>query len=118
MPAYNSFDDEAISSALEAAKRPYQETDIQAVREISLTARPLNFSAGCLSLVTRNNQVCLNLPLGLGSTCIPIPFHIPDGTVAQACIDICTIWGIPTGACLRVSAEGQQIARQCFGFGC
>jgi len=118
MPVYTSFSDEDISRALEAAKKPHQETDLRAVTEISPAARPLSFRAACISISTTNNQVCLNLPLGLGSVCIPIPFNIPDGTVVQACIDICTIWGIPTGACLRISAEGQQIVSQCFGFGC
>ena len=118
MPSYHSFDDEAVSRTLEAAKQPHQETDLQAVTEISPAARPLSLTAACISVVTTNNRVCLNLPLGLGSVCIPIPFHIPDGTVVQACLDICTIWGIPTGACIRISFEGQQIVRQCFGFGC
>lgn len=118
MPPYTSFSDDDISRALEAAKQPHQETDLRAVTEISPAARPLSFSAACISITTTNNQVCLNLPLGLGSVCIPIPFNIPDGTVVQACIDICTFFGIPTGACLRISAEGQQIVSQCFGFGC
>jgi hypothetical protein len=118
MPAYNSFDDEAISRVLEVAKRPHQETDLRAITEISPAVRPLSLNAACISIVTSNNQVCLNLPLGLGSVCIPIPFNIPDGTVVQACLDICTFWGIPTGACLRISFEGQQIVSQCFGFGC
>jgi hypothetical protein len=62
----------------------------------------------------RNGKVCLSLPLGLGSICLPIPLHIPDGTAASACLSIRTVWGFPTGVCVSVSALGNEIVRKCF----
>ena len=118
-PEYHSFDDEAISSVLEAARLPYAETDLMAVTEVSTTQSPnLTLLAQCISISVSNHRICLNLPLGLGRVCIPIPFNIPNGTVAQVCLSICTIFGIPSGVCIRISVGGQTIVRKCFGFGC
>jgi hypothetical protein len=113
-----SFSDEAISRALEAARQPHEGADLRAITEISTSQSPLTLLAECITVTTRNHQVCLDLPLGLGSHCLPIPFDIPDGTVAQACIDICTTLGIPTGACGRVVVGGVTVVKQCFGVGC
>jgi hypothetical protein len=117
-PEHYSFSGEAISKALEAARKPHEGKDLRAITEISTSQSPLALLAECISVTTRDRQVCLELPLGLGSVCLPIPFNIPDGTAAQACLDICTILGIPTGACVRVVVGGVTVARQCFGFGC
>lgn len=118
-PEYYSFSDEAVSSALEAARQPYQERDVLAITEISASESPnLELLAQCISVTVNNRRVCLRLPLGLGSVCIPVPFNVGNGTVAQACISICTIWGIPSGACASIRVGGTTVARQCFGLGC
>jgi hypothetical protein len=118
-PEYYSFSDEAISSAIEAARQPHERKDLLAITEISTTENPnLEILAECISVTVNNRRVCLRLPLGLGSVCIPVPFHVGNGTVAQACISICTTWGIPTGACASIRVGGTTVARQCFGFGC
>lgn len=117
-PQRYSFSDEAISSAIETARRPHEGTDLRAITEISPSHGPVALRAQCISVTTGDHQVCLDLPLGLGSVCLPIPFDIPDGTIAQACLDICTTIGIPTGVCVRVVVGGATVVRQCFGFGC
>jgi hypothetical protein len=68
----------------------------------------------CASVIIRNGQVCVDLPV-VGTQCIPITLPIPSGTAASACIDVCKKWGIPTGACVTVTALGQQIVKKCFG---
>jgi hypothetical protein len=118
MPEYHSFSDEAVSSALEAARRPHEGRDLRAVTEISSSESPMRILAECISITVNNHQVCLNLPLGLGSACLPVPANIPSGTAAQACLRICTIFGIATGVCVQVIVGGVVIVEQCFGFGC
>ena len=69
----------------------------------------------CVSVVVNNQgQVCVDLPI-FGQKCIPLHTPLPPGTAASACIDACTKWGIPTGACVTVTALGHQVARECFG---
>jgi hypothetical protein len=66
-------------------------------------------SAACISVtITPDHKACLNLPI-VGSVCIPVPDFIPSGSVAQACIDVCTHWGFPTGACVTLDVGGQQV---------
>lgn len=72
------------------------------------------FSA-CVSVTISNGQVCLNVPV-VGSVCIPIPVPFPDGTAADACIDLCKRFGIPCGAKVTVSVLGRVVASK--GFGC
>ena len=113
---YYSFDDEAVSSALEAARQAYADIDLMAITEISTSESPeLSILAQCISVTVKNNQVCVNLPLKLGSHCLHIPFNIPNGTVLQACLSICTWWGIPVGACLRLVFKGNVVLKKCFG---
>lgn len=69
----------------------------------------------CVSVTVNNGQVCLNVPVA-GSVCIPVPASFPNGTAAQACIDLCKRFGIPCGAKVTVSVLGQVIATK--GFGC
>ena len=116
-PEYYSFSDEAVSSALEAARRPHEGRDLRAITEISTSVSPhRTLLAECISITVSNNQVCLNIPLGVGNICIAIPFNVPNGTVTQACLSICTIWGIPTGVCVSIDVGGAEIVKQCFGF--
>lgn len=71
-------------------------------------------SSTCVSVSVGPSGICLNLPV-VGNVCIPVSIPVPIGTVAQACIDVCTKFGIPTGACVTVTALGKQIAQECFG---
>jgi len=114
-PEYGSFDDEAVSKALEAARAPYEGADLRTVEKINTTdSGGLEIRAQCISLTSGNHKVCLNLPLGLGSICIPLPFDLPDGTAVRACLSIRTFWGIPTGVCVTLYVGGEQIVRKCF----
>ena len=115
---YYSFNDDAVNNALAAARQLHENVDLRAVAEIPRLAGPTSLLAECITVTINNNRVCLNLPLGLPSFCLPIPIHVPNGTVAQACIRICTFFGIPTGACVSITVAGQTVASQCFGFGC
>jgi hypothetical protein len=116
---YTSFDDEAVSRAIEAAGRRWEGKDLRTITEIPTTENPdLSIRAQCISVTSGNNEVCLRLPLGLGNVCLPIPFDLPDGTAASACLYICTRWGIPMGVRVRVTAGGIELVEQSFGFGC
>lgn len=113
------FNTEVIDQALEAARR-HSETLQASVsgREIGLDDGRLKVSAQCISVTVTNGQVCLNLPLGIGSVCLPVPSWVPNGTAAQACLDICTKWGIPCGVEVTVSVAGQTIVQKGFGCSC
>ena len=112
-----SFDSSAIDQAIETAQR--HSTSVQATtggRHLGMDNGELKVSAQCISLSVQNGQVCLNLPLGLGSVCLPVPPWVPGGATVQACLDICTVWGVPCGVEVTVSFNGQQIVQK--GFGC
>jgi hypothetical protein len=115
---FHSFDDKMISDTLEAARQLHGDLDLRAVTEVPANAGPVSLHAGCVSVTVRNHRICLNLPLGFGSHCLPIPLHVPNGTAASVCLNICTFLGVPTGVCVRVNAGGHAVAKQCFGFGC
>ncbi|HZG24088.1 MAG TPA: hypothetical protein VEZ17_05880 [Chitinophagaceae bacterium] len=77
--------------------------------ESSVTA-----SASCIGVGIVNRRVCLKVPV-VGNICMPV-VNVPFGNVgAQACISVCKKWGIPTGACVSIRVNGNQVARQCFG---
>jgi len=112
-----SFSEEAVSRALEAARKPYEGRDLRA--DIPTSQSPSLRSIGdCVDLTSGASEVCLRLPLGLGRHCISLPFDLPDGVAAQACLYICTTWGIPTGVSVRVTVGGFTVADQSFGWGC
>lgn len=116
---YPSFSSEAINQALEAAQRHSRERMPAAANaETALEDGTLKISAQCISVTVQNGQVCLNLPLGLGSVCLPIPAIFPNGTAAQACLDICTKWGIPCGVEVTVSIAGHVIVAKNYGCSC
>ena len=114
MTDYASFDENAINTALANARNHFAGLDTA-----EFVASPANaylsLSGGCISLTTQNNSVCVNLPLGLGSHCIPLPISVANGTAAQACLDLCTTWGIPHGVKVTVSVAGQTVASKSFG---
>lgn len=113
-----SFDEEKIQHAIDAAQRHSEKLHADSPGGAQLTSGELLVAGGCVSVTVNNGQVCVNLPLGIGSVCLPIPAWIPNGTAAQACIQICTKWGIPCGVELTVSVAGQQIIQKGFGCSC
>jgi len=116
---FPSFDAKVIEQSLEAAQRHGEA--LRAANKgggAALADGALKVSAQCISVTVQNGQVCLNLPLGIGSVCLPVPSWIPNGTAAQACIDICTKWGIPCGVEVTVSVAGQRIVSKGFGCSC
>ena len=112
------FDAKAINAALEAARgHSTTLTSAAVTHETDLSSGgKLVMAATCVSVTVKNGKVCLNLPFGFGSVCLPIPAIFPDGTAAQACLDICTTWGIPTGIKVTVSVAGRTIVQQTFGY--
>lgn len=116
MATYAEFDPADVSAALEAARQHY---DIQKLTAATAKIEPLDdghlsLAAGCVSVTVNGNKICVNLPLNLGGICLPIPISIPNGTVAQACIRICTTWGLPTGVRLTVTVGGVVIVEKTF----
>ncbi|MDP3895472.1 MAG: hypothetical protein Q8Q62_02230, partial [Mesorhizobium sp.] len=110
MATYHEFDEKAIAAALEAARGFHDPKALAASAQVNpFDDGHLRLAASCISVTVDNGKVCLNLPLGIGQVCVPIPAIFPNGTAAQACLDICTTWGIPTGVRLTVSIAGQTI---------
>ncbi|MDN2579334.1 hypothetical protein [Aquibium sp. ELW1220] len=117
MASYPEFDSRQIQAALDAAREMHDVASLQ--RAGPETAVPddghIQIAGGCISVTVSGGKVCLNLPLGIGSVCLPVPAFVPNGTVAQACIHICTTFGIPTGVTLTVSVAGNMIVQKSFG---
>lgn len=111
------FSEEAISNAIEAAKGIHHENQLNAAHpDFDLkNGGCIQVSAECISIVTKNHKVCLELPFKLGRHCISVPVNIPDGTAGKACLTICTTWGIPTGVKVSVVIGGITVISQSFG---
>lgn len=115
------FDAESVNEALAAAREPTSAGELSmmsagATAQSSLAeAGAMSIAAQCISVTVQNKKVCLSLPLGIGRVCLPIPSWIPNGKVAQACLSICTTWGIPTGVRVTISVAGQTIVSKSFG---
>ena len=84
------------------------------VSEGAFTSAGVLPSDFCVNLGIQNGRVCLSIPV-IGNVCVPVSTGLPNGTAASACVSVCTKWGIPTGACVTVTALGQQIGGECFG---
>lgn len=112
---YYQFDEVAISKAVEAAQKAHEEHKLQAEFTSLKNMGSLRMSVQCISVTVEDHKVCLNLPLGFGKVCLPIPISIGEGTAAEACIDICTTWGVPTGVKAYVKVAGVTVASQSFG---
>ena len=118
MPTYHEFDKAEIDASLKAAASHYDHNSLQAAGadgSVADNGHIVMAAAACLSVTVEDRKVCLSLPLNIGKVCLPIPLWIPNGTAAQACIDICTTFGIPTGVEVSVSALGRVIVRQSWG---
>ncbi len=118
MTQYHPFDDAATKATIETAKKHYQALAAakQSTAGDSIADDGhLKLLASCISVTVSGGKICLNLPLGIGSVCLPIPAVFPDGTAAQACLSICTTWGIPTGVKVTVAIAGQIVVEKSFG---
>jgi hypothetical protein len=118
---YASFDEKEVEEALSLAADYQAENNVSAsAGTLALTADDgsLSIATQCISVTVRNRRVCLRLPLGIGNVCLPVPSFIPNGRVAQACLRICTRFGIPCGVQVTVSVAGQVIVRKGFGCSC
>lgn len=114
-----SFDPEIIKESLAAAKAHSE--DLRkglSADAVELTDGALLVGAQCISVTVNNGQVCINLPLGIGSKCFTVPSWVPNGTAVQACLDICTKWGIPCGVQVTLSVAGKLILKKGFGCSC
>lgn len=114
MTNYYVFSDEAVQAAVNAAKANFNEIPLQEFNANSASPE-ISFGAECISVTTSGNQVCFDLPLGFGQHCFSLPITIPSGSVGQACLSICTTWGIPTGVRVTVTIAGVQVVSQSFG---
>ncbi|MBP93033.1 MAG: hypothetical protein CMC55_02815 [Flavobacteriaceae bacterium] len=117
MKNYYSFDEQAISHALNSAKQTHAGLDLTNLKSDSDLSRggDLQVQAQCISVKVEDNKICLNLPFGFGKHCLHIPISIPNGTAANACLSICTTWGIPTGIKVAVTVAGVTVISQTFG---
>jgi hypothetical protein len=116
MATYHDFDDKAVASALEAARNYHNPQMLMAKADKldPLDDGHLSLAGGCISVTVQNGSICVNLPLGIGSICLPIPSIFPNGTAAQACVSICTTWGIPTGVKVTISIAGVVVVQKTF----
>ena len=113
------FSADAVNQTLEAAQAHVARFRPAAINhETALADGSLKLLVECVTVTVHNGRVCADLPLGLGHQCLPIPSWLPSGAAAQACLRLCTTWGIPCGAELTVSAAGKVVAEQRFGCSC
>lgn len=117
MATYYSFSEEAISNAIEAAKNTHKETQLNATKSDFNVHRGgcMLVAAECVKVTTEGHSVCVELPLGFGKHCFNLPVSIPSGSVGQACLSICTTWGVPTGVKVSVVIAGITVVSQSFG---
>jgi hypothetical protein len=117
MATEQGFNSEAVQRAIDTAKAHQDlHANLLAAGEPSLAdSGELSVRAECVSVTVQGGKICLNLPLGIGHYCFPIPSIFPDGTAAQACLDICTRFGIPAGVKVTVSIAGHVVFSKSFG---
>lgn len=112
------FSAQSVNEALAAARQQTSPAEFAAESTAESTlaeSGEMEIAAQCISVTVQNRKVCINLPLGIGRVCLPVPGFIPNGQAAQACLSICTTFGIPTGVKVTVSVAGQVIVRKSFG---
>jgi hypothetical protein len=112
---YYSFNATTIKEAIESVKSDVSTLSVENVSASAVEDPHVENFGGCISVVIKNHKVCLKLPLGLGNVCLPIPISIKDGTAAQACLTICTFFGVPTGVRVRIVVAGNTIISKKFG---
>lgn len=112
-----SYSEEAVQAAIDSARNFYAEkqTSVKASAiKVGFDDGHVSTLAECISVTIQDGKACLNLPLGFGSVCIPVP-NVYNGQVASACLSICTTWGFPTGVRVSVIVAGITIVSQTFG---
>ncbi|MFC3195739.1 hypothetical protein ACFODZ_15900 [Marinicella sediminis] len=115
MSDYPTFSEEAVQHAIQAAKDHYDSGALKSrASNVASDDGHLALLAECISVSVKNGKACLNLPLGIGSVCIPVPIKY-DGQVVQACLHICTTFGFPTGVRVTISVAGVTIVSKSFG---
>jgi hypothetical protein len=80
----------------------------------SYASRTLQTLSDCVSLTVGNGKVCLSIPYA-GEVCVSVPGSVPNGTVAEACVDTCKKFGVLCGAKVTVRVAGIQVACQSWG---
>ncbi len=68
----------------------------------------------CSQVTIENGKACLKLPV-VGDVCVNVPSWVPNGTLAEACIDVCKKFGIPCGAKAVIRVAGQDVASASYG---
>ena len=114
-PEYVSFDEEEYRSALEAARQEFEGVDLRSVDFSTAQDASAEIRATCVELRSIGRRVCLILPRPLRRDPLCIPLNLPDGSIVRACLYVCTFWGIPIGACVRVYLAGELVAKRCIG---
>jgi len=71
--------------------------------------------AECISVTVQNNKVCIDLPFGFKQHCLSVPSSIPNGQKAQACLHICTHFGLPTGIKVEIRVGNNTVYQQTIG---
>ncbi|MCU9838328.1 hypothetical protein OEZ49_11170 [Ruegeria sp. WL0004] len=117
MTTYHEFPQEEIDRLVQTAQSHHDAMGVRSMApaDAMLHASPLILGETCISVTVEDNKVCVKIPIVNQKVCFPIPVSIPNGTAAKACIKICTTFGIPTGACVTITALGIQVIHQCFG---
>lgn len=69
----------------------------------------------CVSAVVDDGKIKVKFPAPIGNVTIPLRVPVPDGTKVDVCADICQKWGLPTGAKIEASLNGQLIGRVSVG---
>jgi hypothetical protein len=114
---YYSFNAATIKEAIESVKSDVSTLSVEDVGVSAVEDPHVEAFGGCIAVVIKNHKVCLKLPHGFGNVCLPIPISIKNGTAAQTCLTICTIWpGIPKGVRVRIVVAGNTIISKKYGF--
>jgi len=120
---YHEFDEKAVTEAIAAARESHLESTGATAEGAAAPEAPANLSdsgaleiaAQCITVTVANRKICISLPLGIGRVCLPVPGFVPNGQAAQACISLCTKFGIPTGVRVTVKVGSNTILRKTFG---
>lgn len=119
MSEVHTFDEGKVNDILKAHAEAHAET------AKSLSADAAGMFGGhsstmalaeCIAVVVnKDGKVCVKLPLGLGTHCIPIPTPFPAGTAGEACLKIKTKFGIPCGVEVTITIAGKEVVKKSFG---
>lgn len=117
---YHEFDASVIDAAI-ATVQDHSESAGAAIAQRQPVADladsgEMFVAAECISVTIANKQICLKIPQPVNKNiCLPVPGWIPNGTAAEACIGICTKFGVPTGVKVTVSVAGKVIIQKTWG---